>query len=50
MRHFGVRHDEVYTAPVLPEVIYPEGFHGTEITVDGAFVAGLIEDRLEGRI
>jgi hypothetical protein len=50
MRHYGVRHDEVYTAPILPEVDYPEGFHGTAITVDGPFVAKLVEDRLAGRI
>lgn len=50
IRHYGVRHDEFYTAPVLPEVEYPEGFHGTEITVDGPFVAQLIEDRLSGKI
>jgi hypothetical protein len=50
MRHFGVNHDITFTAPDLPEVLYPEGFHGMEITVDGKTVADLIEERLAGRI
>ncbi|EIW69813.1 hypothetical protein TREMEDRAFT_61582 [Tremella mesenterica DSM 1558] len=50
IKHYGVRHDEYYTEPDIPEVLYPEGFHGTEITVDGKFVVELIENRLAGRI
>lgn len=49
IRHFGVQHDNVFTAPDLPEVAYPEGFQGTSITVDGKTIADLIEDRLAGR-
>lgn len=49
IRHFGVQHDISFTAPLLPEVAYPEGFQGEAITVDGKTVADIIQDRLEGR-
>jgi hypothetical protein len=48
MRHYGVNHDVVYTIPFLPPVEYPDGFHGTEITVDGATVADIVGKQLTG--
>lgn len=49
MKHFGVAKDIVYTSPNLPEIAYPEGFHGTEIEIDAKVVADIVEDRLTGR-
>lgn len=50
MKHYGVRHNTWHTAPETPDVDYPEGFQGNEITVDGKTVANLVEDRLAGRV
>ena len=50
IKHFGVQHDVVYTAPNIPSVAYPEGFQGPSITVDGEKVADIIEARLAGRL
>ena len=48
MRHYGINHDIVYTIPYLPPVEYPDGFHGTEITVDGKTVADIVAKQLTG--
>ncbi|KDQ57663.1 hypothetical protein JAAARDRAFT_271495 [Jaapia argillacea MUCL 33604] len=50
IRHFAVWNDTAHTWPDVPRVNYPEGFQGTEIPADGASIAKLIEDRIEGRL
>ncbi|ORX41015.1 hypothetical protein BD324DRAFT_640712 [Kockovaella imperatae] len=50
IRHFAFQHDQFFTAPNLPNVDYPEGFQGEQITVDGEKVADVIEARLAGRL
>ncbi|KAG8890646.1 hypothetical protein FRB98_006149 [Tulasnella sp. 332] len=49
-RHYGIWNDTYIHYPVIPEVVYVEGFHGREIPVDAPSLAKLIEDRIEGRI
>lgn len=31
IKHYGVWDDQVFTAPDIPEIAYPEGFQGNEI-------------------
>ncbi|KAJ7729707.1 hypothetical protein DFH07DRAFT_849928 [Mycena maculata] len=46
--HFAIWNDSVQTAQQLPT--YPEGFHGSQIPVDGPTVARLIDHHLAGRL
>ncbi|KAG6879350.1 hypothetical protein C0992_003394 [Termitomyces sp. T32_za158] len=49
MDHYTVWNDTYMTHPNEPGVNYPEGFQGTEIAVDGASVARLVEAHVDKR-
>jgi len=50
MTHYSVWNNESFTHPHEPTwPDYPEGFHGSSIPVNGAFVAKLIEDHVATR-
>ncbi|KAJ7707682.1 hypothetical protein B0H17DRAFT_1174648 [Mycena rosella] len=50
MTHYSVWKDTSFTYPDEPKFpAYPEGFHGSEIPVSGAFVAKLIDEHVFSR-
>ncbi|KAG8995479.1 hypothetical protein FRB90_000176 [Tulasnella sp. 427] len=50
MRHYAIWGNTSFTHPNEPAVATPEGFQGNNIPADGALIAKLIEDRVEGRL
>ncbi|KII95730.1 hypothetical protein PLICRDRAFT_121283 [Plicaturopsis crispa FD-325 SS-3] len=46
MVHYGFWDDKPFTSPQTPDVLYPEGFQGNAIPIDGAVVARLCHARL----
>lgn len=45
-KHYGIWFDKYFTYPELPKDHGPQGFHGSQITVDGTALVGLIHRRL----
>ncbi|KAL5536741.1 hypothetical protein ACEPAF_564 [Sanghuangporus sanghuang] len=47
MKHYGVWNNETFTRPNISSFpIYPEGFQGNDIPLNGTVVAQLVQDRL----
>ncbi|KAJ7475854.1 hypothetical protein FB451DRAFT_1132510 [Mycena latifolia] len=50
MTHYSVWNDTSFTYPDEPPIPgYPDGFHGPNLPVDGAFVANLIDEHVTSR-